>query len=235
MFKWISCIIFLLVFILNCDTPPKRFTYTPKGKSVSKKQSKLKLAIIPFEDSRKADSTILRATALIPFVPWGTDTEDRPESDYFLFYPRDDIPETVKREFEVRGVFSEVKLSEKINPKDSDYMVRGKILSTQYKGRLFYYGFSPIRLFYTSILFFLGAPIMNAENNVRFYLEFVDIKTNRILFSKEYEKDFRIWFGFYYNLSNSGANYSYPQLVSELIPDFVDSSLGSIDAGEKKE
>ncbi len=128
--------------------------------------------VIPFQDYRAVDSnTNMYILWLIPCFPYGYGVYERPEKANFFtsiskykFDPPADLARAASTSFQLSNLFKNVQYSNIQGEYKADYILSGKIYSTQYTGRRFSYCTS----FLNTIFWTLGAPLGTSYNRMAF-------------------------------------------------------------------
>lgn len=218
----------LLIFLLYCKSYSS-LQYLPEEKkdipNVKKNQI---VAILPFTDSRKGVNIPVSGLSFIPFVLWEKIeyNVERSKEDPGIFRIKD-LRYAVLDEFKSYNLFSEVFLTEEIKPKNTDYYVKGNVLSTRNTTRMSLSGLSFVGIF----LWYFGVPISYNNSELRIQLEFVESKTDKVIYSKEYSKEYSWVTGFYYNLDTTYKGHFIS--AQKIFPDFVRSSIRALEGKRK--
>jgi hypothetical protein len=176
-------LIILLLPMINCVNIQHRFTFSPKEKRIQNQNIPKSVAIETFQDLRPKDMESRIGYFFIPFVFWESSEWHRRDIDRFTFYKIDLIlAHALKKEFSSYGKFKEVYVTTESDSKDSDYLVRGKVLKTFRKETDTLYGLSIFGIF----LFPFGLPFSYNQLDTEFEFELVEAKTNKTLLSKKY-------------------------------------------------
>lgn len=174
--------IILFLYIVNCNIQ-QRFNFSSKEKKSGNQKIVKSLAIETFQDLRPKDMESRIGYFFIPFVFWESSEWHRRDIDRFTFYKIDLIlAHALKKEFSSYGKFKEVYVTTESDSKDSDYLVRGKVLKTFRKETDTLYGLSIFGIF----LFPFGLPFSYNQLDTEFEFELVEAKTNKTLLSKKY-------------------------------------------------
>jgi len=96
----------------------------------------------------------------------------------------------------------------------NDLLIKGRILSTNYKGKIISYGLGVFGPYF----WFLGAPAFSIDNDLKIHIECLDIKTNKVLLSKEYAAVPVSNLGWIYAIGN---DFNYPEMLQSIYKEFV--------------
>ena len=140
----------LLLIAAGCVTnSATKFAYISGGpvSGVAAETSlPLRVAVRPFQDLRGTNKVDHKLLALVPLVPYGTITYDRPEHTgtrpSFTFYPAEDFPRAVVDELRLNGFFREVIYDAGADERDVDLIVSGSVTTTRYVHKDLSYGLS---------------------------------------------------------------------------------------------
>lgn len=193
------------------------FVYKPSGTvATGTKALPLKVAVTNFEDVRQEENTNAVFTYLIPIVPFGSITYDRPDgANGFLFHasynfrPSEDFAKAVATELKQNNYFDEVFVTQRQNEPNVDLIVTGRINEARYDGKLISYGLSA----YGPLLWFLGLPAGTTHNAVSLTLEMKRASDKVVVWSHEVKGEWDKTVGLYYNWA---ADFDgYPLIMSE--------------------
>jgi len=194
------------VYHSNSYTPATRDT----GKSV---------AVLAYEDARENKNVNLVGLYVIPLMPFGWQNLNSPEgiqmhitSGMWINYkPTEDYPKALAEDLKKTGLFSDAFFDFRASA--SDYSVKGKILNTKYRGTIISYGLSV----YGPLLWIVGFPCGTSHNDLALELSLVDSKSNKVLFTKEYNATPRGNVSFLYYMAN---DFNYSEMLAEVNKQF---------------
>jgi hypothetical protein len=211
---------FTAVLILAAAGCATSFVYTP-DKPVSSDPAAtplpLKVAVRPFEDLRGDEVIDHGLLFLVPFIPYGTKTVDRPERagtfPGFVFHPAEDFPQSIVFELQQHRFFQEVVYEAGAANSNDDLIVTGRVITTRYVHKKLSYGLS---LIYAAggnqIIGLAGLPTDIYEYAVSFTVEMRRASDDTILWSYAIQDSLRQLAGAYYG----GAPYDgFAALLSQ--------------------
>lgn len=197
----------------------KSWVYHPNSYPAAIENSGEKVAILPFEDARSNENHNMWGMYLIPLMPFGWQDFSTPEgmqmhmnSGMWINYkPTEDFPKALAEDLRNTGLFSDAYFD--FRQEGSDFVVKGKILNTQYNGRIITYGLSV----YGPDLWIIGFPATWTENQLSLELGLVNSKTAKTLFSKSYTVPPEKRLSWLYVIKN---DFEYPDMLRELNKEF---------------
>ncbi len=223
--------LFLFIIVLGvltgCGTTAK-FVYPAKGKNlISFKDGpayQKKIAVVPFDEMRgdenQAGSYFLY---LIPLMPFGWGEYERPDAATmfntvreFDFDPSEDLAKAAAYSFRKSNLFEDAFFTYGGDKDKADFLFKGEIISTEYRGSIWSYGLSV----YGPLLWFIGLPAGRSHNDLTLYLQMEDLHTGNLVWEKRYEKTNIIIQGFYYNWGHDVKYYS--NLMQEIMNDAIE-------------
>ena len=178
-----------------------------------------KVAVLPYEDARENKNKNYWGVYLIPLVPFGSENCDAPEgvsmhmtSGMWLnFKPTEDFPKALAEDLRNTHMFSDAFFDYREG--SGDYVVKGRILSTKYVGRIISYGLSV----YGPNLWLIGFPACWTENDLSVELALVNSKDDKTLFSKTYTAVPRKGCSWIYSMQD---DFNYSEMLAELNKQF---------------
>jgi hypothetical protein len=215
--------IFIAFFIFSCSTP-KSWVYKNNNVEFSgKKQFKYRnssVVVKEFEDVRADKNSNNAMLYLIPLFPFGYQNFDTPESSsmhinsgpWNNYRPSEDFAKALAKELESTETFKEVYFSNR--SKDADYRVKGKIISTKYKGKMFSYGFSV----YAAFPWLIGLPASSVSNELEVELSFIDNRRNKTIYSNRYKLKTGNKVSWIYAMK---SDFEYPNLLRNIYKKFL--------------
>lgn len=128
--------------------------------------------------------------ALIPFMPFGYVEKEQPElsedfvsMERFHFDVQNDLAAAAFASLKSSNLFSEVKRANTAaQAADADYIWRGSVTSTFYRGRIFTYGISV----FSPILWVVGIPDGSSTNELGVKFELVDRASGNVVWEYNY-------------------------------------------------
>lgn len=225
-FSRLFLISIFLVSSIGCATQ-RGWRYTPSSMQSRKPLINKTLAVAPFVDAREDKNKDSLLMYMVPIVPYGKCDYSAPEGGgqklssmpIWQFRPSEDLAKAAAEELNASGLFKEVFFTQR--PSEGDLVFRGKINSTRYKGKMMSYGLSV----YGPMLWLIGLPAGNVENelNVDFSLE--DNSTKEKLWSKNFEEEYKKT-AFIYNLPSDFAyDILYKKALLDAIKDIENSLI----------
>ncbi len=162
----------LAVVLAGCGTTGK-FVYPAQMSALVQIDSapitSKKLAVLPFDDYRSDDNSCMFPMYLIPLMPFGWGTYDRPDAaSAFLsivsydINPSEDLAKAAAVSFRHSNLFKDTFFTMGGEKDNADFVLRGRIKVMKYHGKLFSYGLS----LYGPIFWILGAPAGMSENTL---------------------------------------------------------------------
>jgi hypothetical protein len=97
---------------------------------------------------------------------------------------------------------------------DGDIVIKGKILNTDYNGKLYTYGLS----FFGVYLWFFGAPAGSTSNDLSVELRCEEAVSNKLIFSKTYNAQTYKKVGWIYSMP---SDFKYSDMLKEIYSDFI--------------
>lgn len=128
--------------------------------------------------------------ALIPFMPFGYVEKEQPElsedfvsMERFHFDVQNDLASAAFASLKSSNLFSSVKRANNAaQAADADYIWRGSVTSTFYRGRIFTYGISV----FSPILWVVGIPSGSSTNELGLKFELVDRASGNVVWEYNY-------------------------------------------------
>jgi len=197
----------LLLTAAGCVTKyATKFAYTPSGlvsADAAAPLLPLRVAVRPFQDFRGFKVVDHSLLGLVPLVPYGTKSYDRPErtdtQPSFIFNPARDFPRALVDELRQNGFFQEVVYDSGADERDVDLIVSGRVTSTRFVKKRMTYGLS---VFITGgldlFLALAGLPYEIYECAVSFTVEARRASDDIVVWSHEVEDSRLNFVGVYY-------------------------------------
>ena len=155
------------------------------------------VAVMPFMDQR--GSGMVRPAGdhgslylgLIPLLPYGWVEKGEPENSVdfvslgrFGFNPQNDLAAAAIASLKTSGLFSSVKKANNMQQAaDADYIWRGTVTSTFYRGRMFSYCIS---YFFSPVLWVVGFPSGSSTNELGVKFELVERATGDVVWQYDW-------------------------------------------------
>ncbi len=155
--------------------------------------------------------------ALIPFMPFGYVEKEQPElsEDFvslerFHFDVQNDLAAAAFASLKSSNLFSEVKRANTAaQAADADYIWRGSVTSTFYRGRIFTYGISV----FSPILWVVGIPDGSSTNELGVKFELVDRASGNVVWEYNYLNSDYLNHWLYARVGKDAS--LYPQLMKQ--------------------
>ena len=187
------------------------------------------IAVMPFMDQRGTAQAAQTANhpagdhgslflGFIPLMPFGYVEKEQPELSedfvslsYFHFDVQNDLAAAAMASLKSSNLFSSVKKANNASQAaDADYIWRGSVTSTFYRGRVFSYG---ITYFFSHILWVVGVPYGSSTNELAVKFELVDRASGEVLWDYSYSNSDYLNHWIY---ARVGKDVSiYPQLMKQ--------------------
>lgn len=212
----VLCVLISSALLAGCASRAS-FVYKPSPSVAAGMQKlPLKVAVTHFDDLRGDDNTNASFIYLIPLVPFGTISYDRPDgANGFLFHasynfrPSEDFARAVVEELKQNNYFDEVFVTQRQNEPAVDLIISGKIKEAKYNGKLISYGLSA----YGPMLWFVGLPAGTTHNAINLSLEMRRASDNVVVWTHDIKGEWDKTVGMYYNWA---ADFDgYPVILSE--------------------
>lgn len=210
-----AVVISALITLSGCKVQTKiLWTYTPNTYSESVKKVDKKISVKPFMDARLEKNSKLDMLYLVPALPFGWTTLNKPEikfSKILAFEPTKDYANSLVMELRNANLFKDVIYTE--TEPSNGLLIEGKIITTKYKQKTFSYCTS-IGSYY---LWYLGCPMMSFVNECCLELNCKDVKTKEVIFSKTYIVKYHktVW------IYKPKANFNYSLILQEIYKEFI--------------
>ena len=191
------------------------------------------IAVVPFMDQRgtkyfdpmQADRAAAHPygdhgsfyLGFVPLMPFGFVEKEEPENseDFvslgrFHFNLQNDLANAAIMSLRSSNLFAAVKRANTLEQADTDYIWRGKVTNTYYRGSMYAYC---ITYLLSPVLWVLGAPYGTSENELWVGFELVDRATGKVLWNYDYRgRDFIV----HWIYARIGRDASlYPQLMKQ--------------------
>lgn len=155
------------------------------------------VAVMPFLDQRSAylHPEQMRDSGsfywgFLPLFPFGWVTKQEPENseDFvslgrFHFDVRNDLAAAAQISLKSSNLFAGVVRANNLEQAAADYIWRGRVTDTGYRGNMYSYCIS---YFFSPVLWVLGAPMGTSFNDLGVIFELVDRQSGKVVWSYEY-------------------------------------------------
>ena len=179
------------------------------------------VAVMPFMDQRSSgisnpdeigDHGSLYL-GLIPFMPFGYLIKNEPEkSDDFVslgrfhFDPANDLANAAMVSLGQSNLFAKVVRANRPEQADSaDYIWRGKVLSTRYRGNMYSYC---ITYFLSHVFWIIGVPSGTSWNHLHVQFELVDRASGQIVWHYDFNREDSITHWIYARVGKDASLYA---------------------------
>lgn len=192
----------LTALVLTGCTNVATFDYSgaPTAAVFAEKGSGRKtVAVLPFMDQRTASAADPGEAGergslylgLLPLAPFGYLIKCEPEltDDFvslgrFHFDPQNDLADAARVSLEQSGLFAKViRAGGREQAASADYLWRGKLLSTRYRGNLYSYG---ITYFLSPVLWVIGMPSGTSWNQLHVRFELVERSSGQTVWQHDF-------------------------------------------------
>jgi hypothetical protein len=230
------------MFLNGCGTTAK-FTYPAKYQNLAhlyeQPKYNLTVAVLPFDDMRgDVNSMGGFYLYLIPLVPYGSMKYERPDSarffntiNQFEFNVTEDLSKAVVVSLQRSGLFKDVFFTFGGEKASADLIMKGKILSVDWVGKIYSYGLSIVG----PALWIFGLPCGSSYNKLSLEFELNDKKPSKI-WGYTLIKETTIVQGYYYKFGHDVKSYAslMEEGMNEAVKD-LDNKLGILySVGSKK-
>lgn len=221
--KYFIFLLFGPLFVSGCATQ-KAWIYSPNDYNdyYDKPVNICKTAVVlPFQDSRENINKNRVMMYLIPLMPFGWQTLQAPEGIQMHIFsgmwtnykPTEDFAKALAEEIKSANIFREAYFDFKSGC--SDIHIQGKILTTEYRGKLISYGLSA----YGPLLWLVGFPAGTVSNELVVELSLINSKSNEVIFSNTYTAPTYSKVGWIYVMPNG---FNYPSMLKGIYKTFVE-------------
>ena len=218
--KYAILLLFVLLLASGCATQ-KSWVYSANSYGEASNPLNKSVAILPFQDARTNKNSNYTLMYMIPLMPFGWQTLEIPEGQQMHIFsgmwsnykPTEDYPKALAEEINSSKLFKEAYFDFKKG--SSDCVVKGKILTTQYRGKMISYGLSV----YGPLLWFVGFPAGTVVNELSIELSLLDAQSDNVLFSKTYTAPEYSKVGWLYVMPNG---FNYPVMLKDLYKTFIE-------------
>lgn len=218
--KYVVLLFVVLLFSSGCATQ-KSWVYSSNSYSEPASTINKSVAVLPFQDNRPNINSNYVAMYMIPIMPFGWQTLDVPEGQQMHIYsgmwvnykPTEDYPKALAEELNSSKLFKEAFFDFKKG--DSDFTVKGEILTTRYSGKIITYCLSV----YGPMLWFVGFPSGTVTNELSIVLSLIDNQSNDVILSSTYTAPEYSKVGWLYVIPH---DFNYPAMLKGLYKQFIE-------------
>ena len=184
------------------------------------------VAVLPFMDQRSASVTKPGEIGdrgslylgFVPFMPFGYLIKNEPEnSDDFVslgrfhFDPRNDLANAAMVSLNQSNLFAKViRANTQDQAASADYIWRGKLLATTYRGNMYSYC---ITYFLSHVFWIIGVPSGTSWNRLHVQFELVDRASGQVVWRYDFDREDSITHWIY---ARVGADCSMYALLMKL-------------------
>lgn len=215
-------VIFITITLLSSCTTSKPLTWSYETNDYRSQEqlSNKNVSVIPFQDSRVGNNEGSIYTGYIPVVPFGWQTQNKPEAAKNHYYttdwkfdPSKDFAKALETELTKANIFNKATYKES-KPEESDLILTGEIIQTKYKSKMFTYGASVL----SGFLWYVGAPSNSWRNELELKIICKDPKTGQVVFEKKYYRDYRSVKWIY---TTGGSDFEFDYLLKQVYEEFI--------------
>jgi len=189
----------------------------------------VKAIVLPLEDLRGKDVKEEYWKATIPIAPsYGDTIYQRPEAaenpekvDIVRFDPSQDFAKAIAAELSQAGIYSSVNFAKDTQQEPADVAFHGRLRSTDWKRRLYTYGFGPVG----TIFWFLGAPMSKTTTGLELDLRLTPVNDpTKVIWNMTMDFEGKQFDSPYYGLED--AVESYPLALQEALKPAIADLVG---------
>ena len=177
------------------------------------------VAILPFIDQRGARVTNPDEIGdhgslylgFLPLMPFGYLIKSEPEkSDDFVslgrfhFDPANDLANATMVSLKASNLFARVTRANNLEQAQADYIWRGKLLSTAYRGNMYSYC---ITYFLSHVFWIIGVPSGTSWNRLAVQFELLDRKSGQVVWSYSFDREDSITHWIYARIGKDVSMY----------------------------
>ncbi|SEM43464.1 hypothetical protein SAMN04489760_11556 [Syntrophus gentianae] len=218
----VRCLLFTMIvalFLLSGCASQRAWTYKADPYVKDTPVLNKSVAVPPFADQRENSNSNCVGLYLIPLMPFGWQDLNTPEgvqmhinSGLWTFRPNEDFAKAAAEELNNTSMFKEVFFTHR--PSDAELTLKGKIISTNYDGKIITYGLSV----YGPLLWFIGFPASYVENSLELQLELVDTKTNEVFWQQSFKRNQNVTSIMYAMQPDFMYDSLFKEVMKEAIP-----------------
>lgn len=218
--KYAILLLVALLLTSGCATQ-KSWVYSANSYGEVSNPINKSVVILPFQDARPNINSNYAAMYLIPVMPFGWQTLNVPEGQQMHIFsgmwtnykPTEDYPKALAEEINNSKLFKEAYFDFKKG--NSGCVVKGRILTTKYSGKMITYGLSV----YGPLLWLVGFPAGTVAIELSIELSLVDAQSDNVLFSNTYTSPEYSKVGWLYVMPNE---FNYPTMLKDLYKKFIE-------------
>lgn len=200
-----STAVIALISLLTGCTNVATFDYTAAPGTITvfqeAGQARKTVAVMPFMDQRgsaAADPGEIGERGslylgFIPLMPFGYLIKSEPEkSDDFVslgrfhFDPANDLANAAMVSLKASNLFAKVTRANKMEQAQADYIWRGKLLNTAYRGNMYSYC---ITYCLSHIFWLIGVPSGTSWNRLAVQFELLDAKSGQVVWRYDFDRE----------------------------------------------
>jgi len=205
----------LFCMLMTGCASQKAWVYDSNDYDFQPKLTDKKIVVLPFKDKRDGENKNNILMYMIPLMPFGPMDMSAPEGSqmhvntglWTNYKPAEDYAKALAEELDGTGLFKESYFDYKAG--DADYVIKGELLSTRYKGKLLTYGLSV----YGPMLWFVGLPASTVTTELGVELSLVNATTDQVVFSRKYDATPIQKMSFLFKLHN---DFTYAEMLKEV-------------------
>lgn len=133
-------------------------------------------------------------------------------SGIWQFKPSEDFAKAIAQELENRGLFRETFFAYRTS--EADLVMRGRLVSTQYKAKMYSYGLSV----YGPALWFIGFPAGSYGNDLQVELSLQERGSGKVLWTGRFSGDKGSVFWLY----RMPSDFQYDELIKRGLSEAID-------------
>lgn len=219
----------LCLLIAGCGTYAK-FTYPSDYNKLIQLYEKPKypfnVGVLPLDDKRLNENNFGGYFLyLIPLMPFGQMQYTRPDSatmfntiTKFDFNPSEDLAKAIVTSLRRANLFKNVYFTYG-GDLESDFLIKGNIISTDWEGKIYSYGLSV----FGPNLWFLGLPCGSSYNELKLELFLNKFDTEDVIWDYSFNKSRRVVQGLYYYWGHDAKAYT------DLMEEGMNEAIKSLD------
>lgn len=215
----------LALLLAGCGTTGK-FVYPHSSQNLwhipANPANNCKIAVLPFEDERGSKNQFATYfLGWLPLVPYGWITYERPDAaktfmsiTEYNFTPTEDLAKaaaysTLRSNICKNAFFS-------FGNDEADYYLKGIFSSTTYVGKSYTYCISLL----SGYLHIFGLPAGSSTNHIDLKLVLVGRDREKIVWQKDYSKEWAVVQGLYYNWGDDCLGFSilFQEIMNDALP-----------------
>ena len=159
------------------------------------------VAVLPFIDQRGAGVTSPGEIGergsfylgFLPLMPFGYLIKSEPEkSDDFVslgrfhFDPANELANAAMVSLKASNLFAKVTRANNLEQAQADYIWRGRLLNTAYRGNMYSYC---ITYFFSHVFWIIGVPSGTSWNRLAVQFELLDTKSGQVVWSYAFDRE----------------------------------------------